>query len=211
MGDGLDPCSSNAGRDCGRVSVRPRWLLIVSTVGNRLRAPELPGDALTCPSSTSPPIATTSSSAVTTPTPPATVTSAPSCVNAQLHVAFEPKGGAGGTEFHLIEFKNLSSRACSVHGFPRVTLLTQAMTALGADAADARGGPVLAVVLSPGQLASSTLVASGAGCQGATPFPVYLRILPPATSTAPTIVKGSVPACGPALSPITPGTQVHTR
>ena len=73
------------------------------------------GNPTTTPPATSPPSTTTSAQAGSTP-----------CISAQLAVELGQSGGAAGSVGVVVSFKNTSSAACSLYGYPGLQMLDSA-------------------------------------------------------------------------------------
>jgi hypothetical protein len=69
----------------------------------------------------------------------------------------EPGGGAAGSVFYRVEFTNLSSRTCTLFGFPTVSAVSLTGKQIGAPATHAPSKKVKAVKLAQGQTATAQL------------------------------------------------------
>jgi hypothetical protein len=119
------------------------------------------------------------------------------CQNGEIQVTDQPGQGAAGTISMVLVFQNVSSRTCTLHGYPGAELTD----AGGADLGDASRAlpPGLAkaptVALAPGAQATALLlwsdVPTSSGCAGQKA--VQLLVTPPNTtkSTALSISSGS--------------------
>jgi hypothetical protein len=109
---------------------------------------------------------TTRSTPPTQTTPPAqsTPTGTPSCATSDLQVRLERDqgGGAMGTQYHLIEFTNVSGHGCQLRGYPGVSAYG-AGHQLGSAASWDGPIAVSTVTLQPGATAHSTLGIRNAG------------------------------------------------
>jgi hypothetical protein len=125
------------------------------------------------------------STAASTPAPsPAAATS--QCRSSALHakVDITQSGAAAGSVYYPINFTNVSSRQCTLYGYPGVSFVTgESGSQLGRAATrDAAARPT-AVTLDPGQVAHATLQVASAGnfdpsaCRPVTAH--WLRIFPP--------------------------------
>lgn len=69
----------------------------------------------------------------------------------------EPGGGAAGSVYYRIEFTNLSSKTCTIAGFPAVSAVSLKGKRIGAAATHSPGKKVKAVKLAQGQTATAQL------------------------------------------------------
>lgn len=69
----------------------------------------------------------------------------------------EPGGGAAGSVYYRIEFTNLSSKTCTIAGFPTVGAVNLKGKRIGATATHSPGKKVGAVKLAQGQTATAQL------------------------------------------------------
>jgi Protein of unknown function (DUF4232) len=141
----------------------------------------------------------------------------PRCTAAQLGtwLAIDQGNGAAGTIFYPLQFTNLSKHACTMRGFPGVSVLDRHGRQLGAPASRDHVAPVRTVLLAPGATAHAILgwtdafITSSPGCH-----PVFsafeLRIFPPDQRAA-THALFDLEACSKAgasylgIGPIVPG------
>jgi hypothetical protein len=118
----------------------------------------------------------------TTPPVAATLTHhEPACTSGQLAPALDPQhtGGAGGTEYVVILFRNTSNQACWLGGYPDLTGVTAAGTATRLVFPTRSDDPAMVVsapagppgVLRPGGLGAVSLTLSDHDCP--TPVPAY--------------------------------------
>lgn len=93
------------------------------------------------------------------PTAPAsgTAASAPSCSTSSLHITLANGGAAAGTDFTVLEFTNGGSSACTIYGFPGVSLTNSAGAQIGAAATRNPSRASTLITLAPGAKASATL------------------------------------------------------
>ena len=104
-----------------------------------------------------------------------------------------------GSVYRYLEFKNVSATACTLYGFPGVSLLGgHPARQIGAAATRAPHSRPSLVTLAPGKTASALLHITDAGdypqstCH---PAPAgMLRVYPP-NQTAPLTVRDSLPGC----------------
>jgi Protein of unknown function (DUF4232) len=83
----------------------------------------------------------------------------PSCATSGLDVWFfdTPGGGTAGSFFYELKLTNLSSRTCTLTGYPGVSAVNLAGQRIGAPARREAGTTTHTVVLAPGVTASATL------------------------------------------------------
>jgi hypothetical protein len=90
---------------------------------------------------------------------------APHCSNAQLRLKFVDFQGATGHRFWDLAFKNVGARKCTLHGYPRVTLLDSHGARIRAKFARVTRVPVKTVMIKPGKRAFFSIeYADGAFC-----------------------------------------------
>lgn len=153
--------------------------------------------SLTAPSSASAPASSSpaSSAAVSTPaaapsptlTPPATA--APACATSALLVRLGVAQGYAGGVYYVIDFTNQSGAACTMYGYPGVSLVTGPPYAqIGLAAQRDNTAPVRLVTLIPGAMATAELqIVDAHNYSPSTCRPVtatHLRVYPP-NQTAP--------------------------
>jgi hypothetical protein len=85
--------------------------------------------------------------------------------------------GAGGHDYARIEFINLGSVTCFLTGYPGVSLLGPAKSLLTAPASRAPANAA-DIVLAPGEVASTLLVDTFAGCVASTRS-TFVRVYAP--------------------------------
>jgi hypothetical protein len=161
-------------------------------------------------SSPSAPSTTTSSpsSAATGTTAPATVpstslspavTGTPACATSGLSVTLgSPSGYAGGV-YQTIVFTNTSGAACTLYGYPGVSLVSAApYTQIGLAAQRSSTAPVKVIMLAAGSSANAVVqVVDALNFPSASCRPsqaAYLRVYPP-NQTAPVYLKDASEAC----------------
>ncbi|HZC51516.1 MAG TPA: DUF4232 domain-containing protein, partial [Mycobacterium sp.] len=116
------------------------------------------------PSSTTPTQSTSTSTAppgTTSATPPVRTT--PSCATSDLKtwLARDPAGGAMGSFYYLIEFKNVSDRVCVLRGYPGVSAYAAGHQV--GSSADRQASAEPTVTLQPGATAHSLLRLANVG------------------------------------------------
>lgn len=159
------------------------------------------------PSQTTSPTGTTPSQSTTTqPTPPTptaptqpTPAGTPRCATSDLQVWAAPavSGGAMGTQYYLIEFKNVAQHSCQIRGYPGVSAIAKGHQVGNSATWDGPIG-VSTVTLLPGAIAHSVL-----GIRNADNYPAELcgkvtatalKVYPP-NETTPVYVAYRFSAC----------------
>lgn len=148
----------------------------------------------TTPQSTAPPGRSTTEAAPPgqspTEAPPQQTNPAGSaCATSDLKVWLEraPGGGAMGSQYYLIKFKNVSGETCQLHGSPGVSAYGDGYQ-IGRSASWAASAAAAAVALAPGEVAQSVLRILNVGAYPADVCaPVTatsLKVYPPNETTA---------------------------
>ena len=149
---------------------------------------------------------TTSTASSTSGTGGSTSTTSAStsrCHTSQLAAAVGQPQGAAGSAYVALTLTNKSSTACTLHGYPGVSLLDASGHQIGAPATRA-AGPSPTIPLAPGAVASTTVHTLNAGVApgGCRAPSSSVKIYPPDeldSLTAP----GSITICGNTFS-VTP-------
>jgi hypothetical protein len=128
-----------------------------------------------------------------------------SCTTGQLTVSFEPGQGAAGTQFSAVRFRNRSETACTLQGYPGVSLLDARRTQIGRPASRI-GGSAPTIRLGAGDVATATFSVTPAACDSVPAPSAFVRVFPPG-ERADVVLPASVPVCEPAIRPVHPGTQ----
>jgi hypothetical protein len=123
----------------------------------------------------------------------------PACPSSGLRLSLGSISGTAGSVYRYLELKNVSATACTLYGFPGVSLLGgHPARQIGAAATRAPHSRPSLVTLAPGKTASALLHITDAGdypqstCH---PAPAgMLRVYPP-NQTAPLTVHDSLPGC----------------
>jgi len=106
----------------------------------------------------------------------------------------ETDAGAG-QRFTPLVLTNTSATACTLRGFPGVSLVDTTGTQIGS-AASREGGEGASVRIAPGATVSATLHTNSAGTSGScTPASNRLRVYPP-DNTVPLEFAAAYTACG---------------
>jgi hypothetical protein len=119
-------------------------------------------------------------------------------------VTFEATQGAAGTEFSAIRFRNRSETACTLRGYPGVSLLDGRRQQIGQPATRVNGSGS-AVEVSPGDVATATFSVTPAACQDGASTSAFVRVFPPG-ERADVVLPAQVPVCRPAIRPVHAGT-----
>ncbi|MDA8438337.1 MAG: DUF4232 domain-containing protein [Propionibacterium sp.] len=179
------------GRGNASMAVALATLAILAGCAPPSNSPSSPADtAATTPTNTSsgastPPQSPSTPASSTTSGSSATSASGGTskCRSADLKLTLGPTNGTAGTIYTAVQFTNTGTHACLMVGFPGVSYVSSESGSQVGAAATRDGSPGPAVVLQPGQMASSIVgmvdvgVFSTASCQ---PTPVAgLRVYPP--------------------------------
>lgn len=149
-----------------------------------------PGSASGAASASATASASAAQTASQAPTAPAsgtaasgTAASAPSCSTSSLHITLANGGAGAGTDFTVLEFTNGGSSACTIYGFPGVSLTNSTGAQIGAAATRNPSRASTLITLTPGAKANATLGVANAENYPATackPTPAaQLKVYPP--------------------------------
>lgn len=109
--------------------------------------------------------------------------SAPSCSTSSLRITLGGGGAAAGTDFTVLDFTNGGTSACTLYGFPGVSLTNSSGAQIGAAATRNPSKPSTLITLAPGAKASATLGVANAENYPASackPTPAAkLKVFPP--------------------------------
>ena len=156
---------------------------------------------------TAPPTVTPTAPPSTTPVEPAQF-----CRLGELSVSAGQGGGAAGTIYGTILFRNTGSRTCELQGYPGVAGLNaagqQIAQAVRTPGANGSNGTV-AVTLAPGVTASAAVSGSDVPVGGATACADFTSLLvTPPGETRSTVVALKLPGCsGLKVRPVVVGTS----
>jgi hypothetical protein len=130
----------------------------------------------------------TGTAPVTSPSPSASQPATQACANGTLQVALRGEQGyAGGVDL-AINFTNTSSAACTLYGYPGVSLVSSAHAQIGLAAKRTTTAPVEVVTLGPGATGHAELqIADALNFPTSTCSPAQaadLRIYPPNQTAA---------------------------
>lgn len=144
----------------------------------------------TSPGTSSPASPAASTAPATAPaqsTSPA-VAAAPACANGSLQVKLGPTQGYAGGVDETIDFTNISSAACTLYGYPGVSLVSSPQAQIGLAATRATTAPVSLITLAPGGTGNAGLrIADAFNFPTATCGPAKatdLRVYPPNQTAA---------------------------
>jgi len=144
------------------------------------------------------------------PAPSPTPSGPPGCATAVLKAALGPGGGAAGSVYYPVDFTNTSASACTLYGYPGVSLVTASGGQVGAAATEDPVYPRRLVTLAPGGTAHAELQVTDAhNYPPSTCSPVavhQLKVFPPGQTTA-LYVAISATGC---LNPSVPVLMVQT-
>ena len=120
----------------------------------------------------------------------------------------------GGSAADELGFRNVSTAACSLHGYPEVVALNpQGRRIARAERNDLDGGAPTDVVLRPGQLAEASTQGSDGSSRNCGTFTRTFLVTPPGlTRSTPVTAAGTSAALGTsdtcrfAVGPVTPET-----
>lgn len=120
------------------------------------------------------------------------------CLTRNLRISLAGGGAGAGTDFTVIRFANSGSAACTLYGYPGVSLLNSSDMQIGAAATRNPSRPLALVTLAPGAVANAVL-----GIANAENYPVadckptaasQMRVFPP-NQTQAVQVRFTVTAC----------------
>lgn len=152
--------------------------------------------------------ATTPATSTTTATNGAGASSTPSCATSDLKVTIGSTEGAAGSVYLTLDFKNVSGSACTLYGYPGVSLAA-GTSQVSPGAARSTASSKKLVTLAPGSIANAVLQVGEAGNYPAStcaPKPATdLKIYPP-NQTVATYVSYSTTACTKSVHQLTIGT-----
>lgn len=189
---------SDAGARAGLAAAALICLAAAAGCASSPSSPAAPASPASTSATPAAPGASSSAAAAATP-PPASPAVAPGCATSSLQLKQGPaEGYAGGTD-EEIEFTNTSGAACTLYGFPGVSLVSAPpYTQIGLAAKRGTSSPVRLVTLGPGATASATLqIVDAMNYPPATCSPVkaaYLRVYPP-NQTVPAYLPNTSYAC----------------
>ncbi|MEU6661928.1 DUF4232 domain-containing protein [Streptomyces sp. NPDC046821] len=100
------------------------------------------------------------------------------CALGDLYVSMGTKDFGAGQVYWPIKFTNTSTTACSLHGFPGVSVLNTAHQQIGAAAT--RTGPTHSVTVSPAHTVTAVIHTTNGPLGGpCRPTSTYIRVYPP--------------------------------
>ena len=168
------------------------------------------------PSATSTGTATataTGTAPATSPPPSPSQAGSPACANGTLQVKLRGEQGyAGGVDL-AINFTNTTSAACTLYGYPGVSLVSSSHAQIGLAAKRTTTAPAEVVTLAPGATGHAQLqIADALNFPTSTCGPVQaadLRVYPPGQTAAVFLPDHSQGCAQPAqilfISPVQPG------
>ncbi|HEY8044653.1 MAG TPA: DUF4232 domain-containing protein [Streptosporangiaceae bacterium] len=132
---------------------------------------------------------------------------APACPTRSLGLKLGLAQGAAGSTYQVIDFTNISNAACTLYGYPGVSLAGgKPVTQIGLAAAESHATPRKLVTLAPGAVANAVLqIAHAVNFPAARCHPVtadYLQIYPP-NQTTPAYLHYSSQTCAKPVQVLT--------
>jgi hypothetical protein len=126
------------------------------------------------------------------------VTGPPACATSSLNVTLGPSSGYAGGVYQTIVFTNTSGSACTLFGYPGVSLVSASHTQIGLAAQRASTVPVKLITLATGAAANAVLQIVDAlnfGASTCSPTKAaFLRIYPP-NQTVPVYLANTSEIC----------------
>lgn len=136
--------------------------------------------------------------ALTAGMPAAAQTHPPACAASALKVTAGSPGAAAGSAYYPLRFRNVTGAACTLHGYPGVSLVRNSGRRIGRAARRDRAYPPSPVYLAPGKSGHATLQVTDAlnypprSCRPVTAH--HLKVYPPGSLTA-VVIPFRVLAC----------------
>jgi Protein of unknown function (DUF4232) len=156
----------------------------------------LPSDsALPSAPATVPTIPTTTAS--NAPAPPISPTGPQACTSAELAVSVQSAGAASGQAFATLRFTNTSNSACTLDGYPGVSLMLNGKQLGGA--ATRSGAAIKTITIAPQQNLTAQLT-DNTSCNAAESDTI--RIYPP-NLTVPVQIPFVLRGCALVVTPVT--------
>lgn len=145
--------------------------------------------------------------------PQAEATTPPACTGAQLAITHTPAHGAAGHGAFVLLFRNQSTSACAIHGYPGLDALNSHGVVIGHAARTLSGSmgggatTVPTVVITPGHYASATVewLNFNPVTSGSCPFSTYVAATP-ANTTHTVRFRVAVSICRLQVHPTLSGT-----
>jgi hypothetical protein len=159
----------------------------------------------TVPTSTAGSSSTPATTGVTTTTVPTT----PRCVTGALGIRLGQPGAAAGNRYLPIVFTNTSGKACTLYGYPGVSLLDASGKQIGTPASREAGSTPKVVTVAPGASASAAVHTAAQGvAPSCGPTSTQIRVYVPDERTA-VDLTAALADCGGVFSvlPVVPGTS----
>jgi hypothetical protein len=146
-----------------------------------------------------------SSSGVSTTTVPTT----PRCVTAALGIHLGQPGAAAGNRYLPIVFTNTSGKACTLYGYPGVSLLDASGKQIGTPASREPGSTPKVVTVAPGSSASAAVHTAAQGvAPSCGPTSTQIRVYVPDERTAVDLTAALADCAGVfSVLPVVPGTS----
>jgi hypothetical protein len=200
---------------CGRVAAALTCLGALAALAACSSSTSSSTSSSSSPSTPSATSTSTSTAPVTSPSPSASPTAAgaPACANGTLQVKLRGEQGyAGGVDL-AINFTNTTSAACTLYGYPGVSLVSSSHAQIGLAAKRTTTAPAEVVTLAPGATGHAQLqIADALNFPTSACGPVQaadLRVYPPGQTAAVFLPDHSQGCAQPAqilfISPVQPG------
>jgi hypothetical protein len=200
---------------CGRVAAALTCLGALAALAACSSSTSSSSSSSSSPSTPSATSTSTSTAPVTSPSPSAspTAAAAPACANGTLQVKLRGEQGyAGGVDL-AINFTNTTSAACTLYGYPGVSLVSSSHAQIGLAAKRTTTAPAEVVTLAPGATGHAQLqIADALNFPTSACGPVQaadLRVYPPGQTAAVFLPDHSQGCAQPAqilfISPVQPG------
>ncbi|MGW7331077.1 DUF4232 domain-containing protein [Streptomyces sp. NPDC054840] len=102
----------------------------------------------------------------------------PTCHVADLNLAIGEPDGAAGSLYYPIRFTNTSTHACTLRGYPGVSVVDVRHQQIGTSATRT-GGAVNTVSVQPGETVTATFRTNSPGMTECRPTSTYVKVYPP--------------------------------
>ena len=138
-----------------------------------------------------------------------TVPTTPRCVTGALGIRLGQPGAAAGNRYLPIVFTNTSGTACTLYGYPGVSLLDASGKQIGTPASREAGSTPKVVTVAPGASASAAVHTAAQGvAPSCGPTSTQIRVYVPDERTA-VDLPAALADCGGVFSvmPVVPGTS----
>ena len=131
----------------------------------------------------------------------------PRCHTSALSMRIVDKGGGLGHAFYLVVLRNKSQHACSLQGYPGVSLLGKHHRQRGPSAQRSRSRTPKRFTVQPGNAGSARWDVAALACNdGTPPKSRYVRVIPPDETRA-RVRRHRVPICRSVVEPLRSGVR----